>query len=175
MRVMDPIECGRWCASRQVAFDDKRNIIVDATTERRFKICLPESGLDIARMGLALSRDQSGFEHSRFLLWLTECGMWNQAMEALGSRLWDRLIQGNLGKQTAGEVVACLFDGDEMYDKAACLTTIMLFQWDAILVPDHGEYAVQIDHDGYIALKARIGTASERAIEDLAKEEVPQS
>ena len=79
--------------------------------------------------------------------------MWSEAFEALGAHWWNRLLKAYEVDDPDGNAHAgAVFDATEKIDQDVFTSLVMLFQWDAILVPEHGRYAVQINHDGYVRL-----------------------
>jgi hypothetical protein len=82
--------------------------------------------------------------------------MWSDSYEVVGAKLWKQLLRGYGHPQDSIESApGLLFEESDVDDQRAFLTVLMLFQWDATLVPEHGKYFVRISHDGYVQFTAR--------------------
>lgn len=165
MRLMDSAECAQWCSERGIDSTTARHLRFSGLAEPPSDIALPQKALEVVGLTNVLSTYLSGGQHPRSLLWLVERGMWSEEFESVGARLWDRLAQG-YGRGTASGVPTpgLVFEANETEDERAFLLTVILFQWDAALVPEHGRYIVQVSHDGYVRLLALDGpTAGELA------------
>ncbi len=118
---------------------------------------LPERGLDIIGLTNVLSTLLEDGHHPRTLVWLTEFGMWGDLEEAVGRKLWTQLLRGYRApeEKKMEDAPGLLFDEPEIEDQRAFLTVLLVFQWDAMLVPEHGSYFVRISHDGYVRFAAK--------------------
>jgi hypothetical protein len=156
MKGMDVAECERWCRTNGVAFDQRRHVRFATEEGHLAEIPLPRIALKVIALSQVLTDYPNSGCHPRTLVWLTESGMWSESFEAIGRRFWHKLMAGyGLPVSSMESQPGTVFDGPEHEDQKVFLTLIMLFQWDAILVPERAPYMVQLSHDGYIRLLSR--------------------
>jgi hypothetical protein len=112
-------------------------------------INLPEARGRIMRLADALvSEDETSLYYGS-LLWVSESVIFGSVDERTAIKLVTRFVSGYGRQVSLYDGSGYLFDPTERIDQAALLAVIILCQWDAYLVPDHGQYAIFLCHDGY--------------------------
>jgi hypothetical protein len=85
------------------------------------------------------------------LVWLTDWDIWSETIERVGLEL----LRGVRNSDNAvRETPAHLFEPSEQVGTHVLLSLIMLFQWDAFLIPPVGRTIVRASHDGYVEISA---------------------
>jgi hypothetical protein len=86
-------------------------------------------------------------------LWLKESGVWNEVQEATATEAYEALLRG-YGQQLKREPVL-IFGREERSAAVVFILHMILFGWDAYLVPASGVFLCHISHDGYIQVIPR--------------------
>jgi hypothetical protein len=154
MRVFSQDECLRWCADREIDTSGGRPQFRNG--KGVFDLALPKIGLKVVVMSGLLSFLRGEAAHAETLVWVTDWGMWSESIDSVGGKLWERILAGyGYPGLDPSKSRGLLFAEPESMDERVILTSIMLFQWDATVVPRDGLHFVRISHDGYISIHAK--------------------
>ncbi len=156
MKTLTEQECSDWCAQRNVV-GPKRHLRPGAASGAVFTISLPKLGLDAIGLSAVLSAQLEDTGHPKTLLWLTDWGMWSEEYDVVGIRLWEHLLRSTVHGASIAAWPGIVFEESETIDQRVFLVTGMLYQWDVVLVPDHGNYIVRVSHDGDVFVMVRDG------------------
>lgn len=153
---LDRTSALRWCEELGV----QRPRAVDEEQAQRhsglgvFALETPTVGLravDFAHWLLTLDDGGDALQSEKVLVWLLDWDIWSVERERVGLRLLEAL----LGNRDFKALPAVEFGRDELGDAQSMITVIALFQWDAVVLPSHGEYLATFSHHGSVEILAR--------------------
>jgi hypothetical protein len=156
MKRLDRASALRWCETRGIPRPHTRH---DESEElqpgfEEFALATPTVGLraiDFASWLLTLDDGGDALQAESVLIWLQDWDIWSVERERVGLRLLEAL----LGSRDFKALPAAEFSRNELSEAQSMLAVIALFQWDAILLPSHGEYLATFSHHGTVGLVAR--------------------
>lgn len=166
-----------WCESLGIG------VFPNAPPASRFRLpeatesislALPTEGLrvvDFANWILVLDDVTDRLEYDKVLIWLLDWDIWSVERERVGVRLLHAL----LGDEQVKERPAIEFRTDELTEAQALIALVVLFQWDAVILPSHGEYAVTLSHHGKAEIRIRAPDARIAISEGVRKFEQPDA
>jgi hypothetical protein len=155
MHVLQSAEVGRWSQLRRILADESTLTFADGRDYRCVEIQRPPEAA--RRLALAYSLLMTGTpadDEEQFdgcLLWLTDYAIWSPTFERIGLRFLESLAAG-IPESGAG---ARLFGATDFVDAQATLSLCLLFEWDAYLAPNSGEFIAFVSHDGPVHVIAR--------------------
>lgn len=88
---------------------------------------------------------------SPYLLWLREWGVWDDINEAIAAESFRVLLAG-YGQSV--EAKGLVFQEADRIGAVVFVLHMMLFGWDAYLVPLSGAFLCYLSHDGYVRITA---------------------
>lgn len=91
------------------------------------------------------------------LVWIRSWGFWNEDSENLGEKLITSLRRDGVGPgvPSLADAPIHLFAKDELVSAHAAVSIAMLFQWDALVVPESGDFIAHISHHLNCQIEAR--------------------
>jgi hypothetical protein len=115
------------CEGRQLRFDhqEAKTIIVD------LRVSEPHQLVYLARLAAHLSYDEAHFRGAS--LWITQWGVWDSQVEAVGFRAMERIRQGYGETRSLNTAPGHFFRHDEFVESIVCLVQPMLVWWDGLL------------------------------------------
>lgn len=145
-----------WCEQRGI---EHPHSVYDDDAERQpgfetFVLEAPTAGLravDFANWLLTLDDGGDALQSEAVLIWLLDWDIWSVERERVGLRLLEALLGGRDFKAFP----AAEFRRDELSEAQSMLVLILLFQWDAVVLPSHGEFLATFSHHGSVEVVAR--------------------
>ncbi len=173
MLRMDAVDAHRWCTSRGFPLSDgeRSEAAAQLVAAKSFSLKLPEVGLrlvDLANWTLVLDDATSTAPFESVLVWLLDWDIWSVERERVGVQLMHAL----LGASDIRERPAVQFSVAETSAAQAMITLVALFQWDAIVVPSHGEYLFRFSHHGVADILTRTADVEAAIVEGIRSFEV---
>jgi hypothetical protein len=138
---------------RRLRFDhpEAQTIIVD------LRVSEPHQLVYLARLAAHMSYDETHFRAA--LLWVTQWGVWDSNVEAVGFRTMERFRQGYGENRSLDVAPGHFFRHDEFVESVACLVQPMLVWWDAYYLPQWAwgalDYFLFVSHDGFLDIETR--------------------
>lgn len=156
MRRLDGANAARWCNGRGFRLPDESQHVGTAEVDgtRVFSLKLPEAGLrvvDLANWTLTLDEAAATLPYDSVLVWLLDWDIWSNERERVGLKLMHSL----LGANDIKALPATEFSADELSSAQALVALVALFQWDAVVIPSHGEYLFKFSHHGTAEIRTR--------------------
>ena len=102
--------------------------------------------------GILTRDDSSEFQGS--LLWMTDWGFWSEEIEELGVNIWKALRAYYGEKRELNEAPGHVLHVNEFQEQHCLFSLPVIFQWDAYLIPEPGDYMLVLSHHGVISLAA---------------------
>lgn len=158
-------ECAEWCFKRGIIVSRRGELNYEKTPIDSLTLSLPRVGLEIIALGSVLLSHLEDDNYKGSFFWLKDWDIWSPESEAVGMHLFTCQLPKEASFSSKG---GQLFETNELVEQKSLLVIPMLFQWDAYLVPSHGNYIIFVDHDGYIKLVARTASELERIFVSLA-------
>lgn len=155
MRFLTDNEAKNWCETRGLDFDDHLRIFYPLGGSHAFSIGIEEKATDTVLLSdyLVPSWEDVPFEGA--LLWIRDYGIWGENSENTGLAMIRQMRSGNGERGSLKEKPAHLFASSEVYEAHSYLLLPVLFGWDALLVPETGDYFVSISHHGFAQVVCR--------------------
>lgn len=159
MHLFTSEEAIAWCAERGIKLDPDLGLHYGSAPKRRLDVTLPNGvqGLLYAARSLArletrglYASEQYQQEFAGCLLWVTGHGHWSPATEQLGAHIFNRLGVHAGRAATLDQYPARYFASADLIAAEASILQPLLFQWDAYVIPETGNYIATISHDGSI-------------------------
>lgn len=174
MLRMDAVHANRWCRSRGFPLSDdaRREAAAQLVAAKSFSLKLPEQGLrlvDLANWTLVLDDAASTAPFESVLVWLLDWDIWSVERERVGLHLMHSL----LGASDIKERPAVEFSVAEMSAAQSMISLVALFQWDAIVIPSHGEYLFRFSHHGVADILTRAPDVEAAIVDGISNFEVP--
>ncbi len=160
------------CEDRKLRFDfpEAETIIVD------LRVSEPHQLVYLARLAAHLSYDEVHFSGAS--LWVTQWGVWDSRVEAVGFRAMERIRQGYGENRSLNLAPGHFFRHDEFVESVMCLVQPMLVWWDAYYVPQWAwgslDYFLFVSHDGFLDIETRTTEMYEKTLEILKFHEWPK-
>jgi hypothetical protein len=123
--------------------------------EASIAIIRPEAAAQLQALSYVLLAYEDEADFSGALLWMTDWGIWSEESERPALRMWSQMRAGYGTKTELLSAPGHLFGSTEFIDLHAFFLLPILFQWDAYLVPNRGDYFIFVSHDGVIYTVAR--------------------
>jgi hypothetical protein len=155
MKFLTAEEAKRWCQVRGLDVDDRWRLFYSSGGTHAFSIRIEEKATDTVLLSdyLVPSWEDVPFEGT--LLWITDHGIWGENSEKTGLTMIKQMRSGNGEQASLGEKPAHLFAPNEVYEAHSYLLLPIFFGWDALLVPETGDYFVSISHHGVAQVVCR--------------------
>jgi len=159
------------CEGRQLHFDypEAKTIYVDLRVKE------PSQLVYLARLAAHLRYEEGHF--SAASLWITQWGVWDQRVEAVGFRTIERIRQGYGENRSLNTAPGHFFRHDEFVESVSCLVQPMLIGWDAHYVPQWAwgalDYFLFVSHDGFLDIHTRTTEMCEEALGILKSHKWP--
>lgn len=173
MLRMDAVDANRWCTSRgfPLSGGEHGGAAAQLVAAKSFSLKLPEEGLrlvDVANWTLVLDDATSAAPFESVLVWLLDWDIWSVERERVGMQLMHAL----LGASDIKERPAVEFSVAEMSAAQSLISLVALFQWDAIVVPSHGEYLFRFSHHGVADIHTRAADVEAAIVDGIRSFEV---
>jgi hypothetical protein len=153
LNILRDDEVAEWCAKREITLDLERRVLTYDSYPQGIHdkpyIDLPEARGTVMRLADALVAEDELSLYYGSLLWVRESVIFQSEDERTAIKLVTQFVSGYGRRASLYDGTGYLFDPTERLDQAALLAAVILCQWDAYLVPCHGQYAVFLCHDGY--------------------------
>jgi hypothetical protein len=163
MQLLTTPEAKQWCQSRGLTggetgranewrFARDAQPDLEFTTDRR-----PPELVSLASACLLVGTqggDDPDFAGA--LVWLLDWDIWGETSERIAVFLSQK-VRGDTESRSSGalrERPATLFSPGELVEAQALVSIPMLFQWDALVVPEPARAAAVISHHGGVLLKS---------------------
>jgi hypothetical protein len=155
MRFLTNDEAKSWCQTRGLDLDDRSRVFYSTVGSRAFSIGIEEKPTDTVLLSdyLVPSWEDVPFEGALF--WIRDYGIWGENSEQTGLAMIRQMRSGNGEQAALKEKPAHLFAPNEVYEAHSYLLLPVLFGWDALLVPETGDYFVSISHHGVAQVVCR--------------------
>lgn len=157
MRLITKQETFDWCRERGVGlrFESSQSsrLRFDAG-KRAIRVWIAGSAVDVLNLAYVLlmtgapEDDEKNFGGA--LVWLRDWDIWSTGIEQVGHVLLTG-VRGTAPPSVA-EAPSHVFGPSEFAEANAALALPMLFQWDALLAPVHGQFIANVSHHGYFDL-----------------------
>jgi len=164
----------------ELQVDGKEVRFRDAEAQR-FTIHLqnvePHQLVFLARLVAALTHDECDFRSA--YLWVTQWGVWNPNVEAVGLQTLDCYRRGFGEIRPLHDAPGHLFEQDELVSPVGCLLQPMLVGWDAYYIPRLAtgqlEYLIFVSHDSVLDIAVRTNEIRKVVEEVLSKRWVSET
>lgn len=158
--VLDAGSAQRWCSERGVFLDeaDRPRLRYDGRSWGMMLNVPREAGRVLSLAYVLVTTFLDFDDERRFkgcLTWVAEKGIWSESHDRVGERLANGLRIGAAEGSSIDERPAHLFDGAELVDAQSFALLVLLFGWDAFLIPSSGGYFVFAHHDGQVYFIAK--------------------
>ncbi len=157
------------CEERRLHFDhpEAKTIYVD------LRVSEPHQLVYLARLAAHLRYEEGHFSGAS--LWITQWGVWDQRVEAVGFKTLERIRQGYGENRSLTAAPGHFFRHDEFVESVACLVQPMVIGWDAYFVPQWAwgtlDYFLFVSHDGFLDIAIRTTAMCDAAVEILRSHE----
>jgi hypothetical protein len=155
MKFLTAEEATNWCRMRGLDVDARSQSFYSLSGSHTFSIGIQERVTDTVLLSDYLVPTWEEVPFTGALLWITDYGIWGENSEKTGSVMIKHMRLGNGGPPTLHEKPAHLFAPGEVYETHSYLLLPILFGWDALLVPETGDYFVSISHHGIAEVVCR--------------------
>jgi len=125
-------------------------------------IKVPKNTLQALALSYAILSREDDSEFQGSLLWMTDWGFWSEELEQLGINIWKALRAYYGEKRELNETPGHLFHSKEFQEQHCLFSLPLIFQWDAYLIPEPGDYMLVLSHHGVISLVANTPKRLER-------------
>ena len=153
------------CQQKRVEFtsSQSKTITID------LRLPEPHQLVFVARLAASLLDGERAFGGAFF--WVTQWGVWDPNVEAIGFNTLERYRQGFAENRSLTAAPGHLFRHDEFVDSVACLVQPMLVGWDAYYIPQPPkvrlEFFLFVSHDSFLDIETRTNESYEKAMEVL--------
>jgi hypothetical protein len=155
VQSLDSGAVATWSERRSIVVDGNALSFANGRDYRCVEINRPSDAT--RRLALAYSLLMTGVpddDEGKFegcLLWVTDYAIWSPTLERIGIGFLDLLIPEPA--RAAGRTV--LLSAQEIVAAQSILSLCLLFDWDAYLVPNSGEFIAFVSHDRPVQVAAR--------------------
>src|SRR5215472_12358822 len=148
MRALDKATCAAWCAGRGLRVrQDQAVTYPAAVTSVSFIFEKYPAPRLLAFLNGLVSGDNER-STKRWLLWLTEWGIWNDTDEAIGAELVGALRLSGGVTTPFWEQPGLLLEATEDKLLVASMLSIAAIGWDAYIIPDDALSVIFLHHHG---------------------------
>lgn len=168
MRRFDGASATAWCHRRGFQFPDRPRETSSAQFDgtKVFSLSLPDAGLrivDLANWSLTLDDAVETLPYESVLVWLLDWDIWSHERERAGVQLLHALV----GADNIEALPAIEFSSDELSSAQALIALVALFQWDAVVLPAHGEYLLWFSHHGVVEIHTRAADVEAAVVDGI--------
>lgn len=155
METIDGQAATEWLLGRGVDGSSESRQFYPLGGSYRFFITLEEKPSDTVLLTdyLIPSWEEPSFQGG--LLWIKDFGIWGENSEKTGLAMLKQITSGHGEQMALGERSSFLFTAEEVYEAHSLLLLPILFGWDALWVPNTGDYVVSIEHHGRASVTSR--------------------
>jgi hypothetical protein len=155
------------CEGTRVGFDHPQAKIITIN----LRLPEPHMLVSLARIAASLIFEEGDFRSAYF--WVTQWGVWDANVEAVGFNGLERYRQGFGENRPLTTAPGHLFRHDEFLNSVSCLVQPMLVGWDAYYIPQfaygHLEYFVFVSHDLFVDIRTRTDDTYRKVLEILKR------
>ena len=150
---------------KAVAFHNPQSKIINVD----LRVAEPHQLLWLARLAASLTEPEKDFRGA--YLWITQWGVWDPNVEAVGFNTLERYRQGFGENRSLTTAAGHVFRHDEFLSSVPCLVQPMLVGWDAYYIPHTAagdfEYFLFVSHDSFLEIHTRTDKAHREANQRL--------
>jgi hypothetical protein len=159
LRALTSEEAVGWCRERGLGINQSGYPQFSSPRLDEVRFFLPKKPQQLPFMLLSLIDakidEREGIAGAEHLVWISQCGIWQEWVESTGQQQFGALRRGLGIADELAEKPATLFSGADIAGLISCALVPLVFGWDCYIIPSTAGYFSFISHDEYVAVSAK--------------------